>query len=381
MISASLPKRVLVAGSIIALVFSGGCRVLDVDMTSTPDAVRRGDPVTFDIKITNRSQCPLKPTVGAALLAFIPLSAFNLLVDLPPNPPPELLEIVEALQMFFDELCTGGDPPPPMFPAATALATSCTRSSGELICEVSGPAPGREGEQGGVTFATSGDRLRCAIDGTLISCRLRIPLPAGATGAGGTIATAVQDMSCFTGDDFGIPELSESESLGLCFVGNPMMGFEVLPGGEMATGTVILPARGAGVVRNLVFGISDQVEDLGVCKSGTSDAGEPCALDDSTDCDSGSGECGAGICVGGSNAGNGCDTDTDCPDMGMDMGSCQLCADFPGNNSTLSLDCTTTHVGVEPAPATSLLSTAVLAGLLLAMGVQWSRRRSARREP
>lgn len=128
------------------------------------------------------------------------------------------------------------------------------------------------------------------------------------------------------------------------------------------------------MVRNLVLGLADGNEDLGVCKSGTSDAGEACALDDSTNCDSGSGDCGAGICVGGSNAGNGCDTDADCPDMG----TCKLCADFPLNNS-ISLDCTQTLIGVEPAPITSLWTTGFLAALLVALGVQWVRRRSEER--
>lgn len=248
MSSISILRRVPLALTIIGLVLSGGCRVLDVDMTSTPDAVRRGDPVTFDIKITNRSQCPLKPVVGAFLVAFIPLSEFtDLFGELPPDAPPEVLEFAEKVRMFFDELCSGGDPVFPDFPEVMALTTSCNRSGSEIVCQMSGPIPARQGNDSGMTFATMGDRLQCAVDGALMSCRLRIPLPPGASTAGGTTAAAVQQMTCFTGADFGVPdELSDAENFAVCFVGNPLTTLVGLAPGEMATGQVTLAARGAG---------------------------------------------------------------------------------------------------------------------------------------
>jgi hypothetical protein len=282
-----------------------------------------------------------------------------------------VLDFLDELRMFVDELCSGGEPEipdPPMFPA------SCSRSGDAIDCEmsraVSPPA------DGSMTFATLGNRLRCEVDGAVMTCHLRFPLLEVPEAASATTEAANKPLTCFTTAELGI---DDAEADVLCFVGTPPP-FEALGPGEMATGQVTLPARGEGVVRNFLVGTTNDPEDLGVCKAG-SDAGEPCSLSQNgqpgTEQCPGS-TCGAGICDGGDDDGEGCDEATEMADC-QNGGTCNLCAE-PLQNSFLPIDCTTTTVvGLEPAPVMSWQGLLATAAVLLVLGSLWLQRRSRRR--
>jgi hypothetical protein len=355
------------------LALCSGCNVLDVDMTSTPGSVRRGDPVTFDIKLTNRSQCPLE-TSAAILIAFIPAEEFFEQIvgvegEIPPDAPPEVLAFIEALRRFFDELCSGGEPALPEFPE---LATSCRRGEGEIICDLSGPLPAQQGSSGSMTFSGLGDRLQCEVDDGTMRCQLRIPLPNGTTTANATVATATQPLTCLIAAELG--GLSE-EGDAICFLGTFPNNIEGLGPSEMATGQVVLPARGAGAVRNLVFAISSGDDDLGVCKGG-GNAGDACnPADAEEDCPNST--CGEGICLNGTNPGLGCDKATEAGDCGAG-GTCQACDDF-AEDSFLPLDCTTTIIAAEPVPVMSPWALVGMAAVLFMFGALWLQRRRGRK--
>jgi hypothetical protein len=369
----AIPGSRFVTQTLLAatLVLCGGCGLLGVEMTSSPESVRKGDPVTFDIKLTNYSSCPLD-TSAAILVAFLPLKEFDfglfLRID-DPNVeiPPEIVEFLEELSRFFDVLCTGGTPEIPILPP---LATSCRLGDGDLLCEATGPAPAHEGEGGGsMTFATPGDRLRCEIDEATMRCQLRFPLPQGTADAAGTAAAANQPLTCLSAAELGDPVLV-GEAEAVCFLGT-FPDLEGLGPNQMGTGQVTLPARGAGAVRNLVFAIGPDEDDAGVCKGGAN-AGQACDRSSSEDCPTSS--CGEGICVGGDFPGRGCDVSTqatDCPNGGM----CKQCDDVP-DVAFLPLDCTTTFISPETAPAMSPWGLVALAAILLAGGTLWLRRRA-----
>jgi hypothetical protein len=369
----------------LALALSG-CGIVSVDMTSTPDTVRSGEPVTFDIKLTNQSPCPLRIT-AAELIPFISVQEINAqLSRVPPDVPPEVVAFIEELRAFLDDLCTGGTPmvPTPPFgqqPAARAagfmngLSRGCRRIKDEIVCQISG----RVREPGnGMTFTLFDDRVHCVVDDSIVRCELRIPIPPAsaspASAALGGAGLATQTLTCLTAaqieDRFG-GSFDEAGELGaICFIGDPPMIAGLGPN-EMATGQVVLPARGAGFMRNFIFAGSGDPEDAGVCKGG-SDAGEPC---DRSDPECSGGTCGEGICVLGGNAGLGCNVATqmmDCPG-----GTCQVCnVPFPAN--ALPVDCTTTYVSPEGAPTMSTWGLFGLAAIMLAAGTLWLQRRQRR---
>jgi len=90
-----------------------------------------------------------------------------------------------------------------------------------------------------------------------------------------------------------------------------------LPSGEMATIELQVTAAQVGTVRNVAARSSDQVG--GVCDGGTQ-AGQSCR--DDFDCP-GAG-CDSGICQGGDGPGLGCNVDTDCAGEGTCI-SCTRC--------------------------------------------------------
>lgn len=370
------PRGFLPVLTAVVLSLLSAC-ALQVEMTSTPDQVQPGAPVTFNVKLTNRSACPLAQ-VGAEILAFIPADHFvqKLLgPEIPPNSPPEVIQFLEELEGFFDDLCTGGTPDFPTFPMIPMIPgpASCARSGSDMVCSLSGPLTGHEGNIGGTTFAGLGDHLQCQTDGTTMSCTLRIPLPtANAQAAGSGAANPIEQLDCVDVSQVNFL-VTPTSSGAFCVIGTFPSNVGGLLAGQMATGQVSLPARGSGFVRNLVFGFSLD-SDPGVCKGG-SNAGQPCSTSDSDDPCPGS-TCGEGICVGGgANAGKGCDEFTagaDCPG-----GTCSLCdADLPAG--ALPLDCTTTYVAPQGVPAMSPWGLAGLAILLVGFGTLWLQRRARR---
>ncbi|MGE0519387.1 MAG: hypothetical protein AB7P78_10330 [Candidatus Binatia bacterium] len=335
-----------------------GCAVLDVKLTSTPGAVARGEPVTFGVKLTNRSQCPV-PEAGAVLLAFIPVDEF--FGDIPETTPPEFEPIIDKLRMFFDELCEGGNPDFPTAPDGMSVA--CSRGEAEIVCQLSSRLSADQRTEGGFTFAALNDHLHCGIEGGAMNCQLRLPFARAHASAAGTTA-GFQELTC-TGTEE-LPELGEFGAL--CFIGS----FEEMGNlgpGQMAIGEVALPARGGGVVRNLIFTVADvDAEDLGVCKNST----EPCDREQMNPCPGS--ECGKGICEGGANPGQGCDEDADCGDQG----NCILCAEL-AQDTFLPVDCTTTVIGLQTAPAVSRSGLLALTAALLICGSLWLHMRRRRR--
>jgi hypothetical protein len=372
--SAAISKLIRPTLVLLALCLAS-CGLVGVELTSSPQTVRRGDPVTFNIKLTNHSACPVEQAV-AVLIPFIPLSQFNAELDpsqLGPDAPPEIVQFFELLRAFFDVLCAGGTPTLPTSPLATAgtarapegLSTHCHIGPTAIECEMSG----RLREAGNaMTFALFNDELHCHVDGQFVGCTFEMPLSEIQTPAGVTSAASTP-LTCVTAADLGVPEIGQ-EFGALCFIGT-FPNFMGLGPNQMATGQVTLPATGSGTVRNLVFVISSpDAEDAGVCKGGAN-GGMSCDLSDSSPCPGST--CGEGICIGGDRNGLGCDVAmqaTDCPNNGV----CRACSDVD-TSAFLPVDCTTTYVSPEPTPVMSPLALVGMAALLLAFGTLWLRRR------
>jgi len=373
-------SKLILLGLTMAGLSLGGCGLVSVDMTSTPATAKRGDPVTFDIKLTNQSQCPLA-TSAAVLIPFIsPIEFEALFNSVPADAPPEILAFLQELRAFFDELCSGGTPtlpmPPPFAtgPAVTSgtprerISARCHLNGNEVECLITGRV---SGEANGMTFSLLGDRMDCSVDDGTVRCLFHISLTQDSTPAA-TTSAAISPLTCLTPAQLGIPD--DQEFGAICFLGSFPM-FSGLGPLQMAEGQVTLPARGSGLTRNLVIAISPDAEDAGVCKGGAS-AGQACDRSDFMPCPSSS--CGEGICVGGDTPGVGCDVATqatDCPNGGM----CKVCSD-PAQPSFLPIDCTTTYVSPEPAPAMSVWGLVTMAALLLVIGTVWLDRRRARLE-
>jgi hypothetical protein len=220
-----------------------------------------------------------------------------------------------------------------------------------------------------MTFATLGERLRCAVDGGMMTCHLRMPVLQASRTAKSTTQQANETLNCFTADQFDGGEDADA----FCFIGT-FPNVDPLGPGDTATGQITLPARGEGIVRNLLVGMTSDPEDLGVCKGGTH-AGQPCVLFETDPCPGST--CGEGICQGGDEEGEGCDVATeatDCPNLGV----CIVCAE-PLENSFLPIDCTTTTViGLEPAPLMSWRGMFTTVAILLIVGMLWLQRRTRR---
>lgn len=351
----------------------GGCGVVTVQMTSTPDIVRSGDPVTFDITLTNQSPCPVENTV-AILIPFIPQWELDAeFTGIPADAPPEILEFIQALRDFLDELCAGGTPPFPTPPAIAVaagsrgpgLAAACQFDDDKIRCKFSMPT---RGGSNGLSFTLFQGRLLCSVDDSIVNCGFEVDVPGGEAPSATTSAVVQQQLNCLTPEQLGVGVIEEElgEVGAVCFIGVFPM-FEGLTGNGVANGQVTLPARGAGPMRNLVIAISPDSDEVGVCEGG-SDAGEPCDLFDSGDCTGGT--CSPGICVDGGTPGAGCDADGDCAG-----GTCEDCAvEVPP--MALPIDCTTTYVSPEAVPVTSMWGLAGLALALAVAGTLWLRRRA-----
>jgi hypothetical protein len=223
-----------------------------------------------------------------------------------------------------------------------------------------------------MTFSLLDGRLHCSVDDGIVHCPFRIDLPQDSSLSAATTWAATPGLTCSTAQQlFGVPQIEGVTAL--CFLGTFPM-FTGLGGGQMASGQISLPAHGAGVTRNLVIAVSDDPDDAGVCKGGAN-AGQACDTSDSSPCPGST--CGEGICVGGDNDGLGCDVATqmtDCPNGG----TCKACNDVP-QNGFLPVDCTTTYVSPEPVPLMSGWGLAGLAALLFGTGTLWLERRRTRR--
>jgi hypothetical protein len=278
-----------------------GCGV-DIDIIGGETATCDGR-VTFQIKVTNVSACPLFSLANANApfdFAFLPLV------------PAEQVE----QDMLFDEVC-GSD--------ASALGSSLAEAGSFIPMDMALAAL--------ASVSTAAVSATCTGPG--VSC---FALPEGPFPAPG--------VACQLGS------LAPDEMV--------MLSCEAQAG--PGVGSFFNPAI-AGLVAS------------GVCKAGPGQ-GNPCIED--SDCGTG-GECGEGICDGGGNDGNGCDT-TAMPSE-CEGGACIDCS----SNGGFGIDCSQTVVApcaAAPAPAASPWALAVMVGVVFATGGLTLRRlRAARRPP
>ena len=366
----------------VAALALGGCGLVGVDMTTSPATARRGDPITFDVKLTNYSQCPVAES-AAVIIPFISDNTIEAAFrsELPPDAPPEIVQYLEQLHAFLLDLCNGGTPTLPPTPniavgpatsAPTGVSGGCRRVPSGLDCEISAPV---QGGTSGMTFPLFDNHLQCSVGEGVVRCVTHIDLPQTSTSSQAVASALDPPLTCKTAEELGaavVDGFGFGPGSVICYLGTfPMIGG--LGGGEMGEGQIVLPAHGSGTTRNIVIAMSTDAEDAGVCKGGTN-KGLACTSSD--DCPPSS-DCGEGICVGGTNAGAGCDASTawtDCPGMGA---TCKACDDV-GSSTFLPLDCTTTYISPEPAPLMSMGGLLALAAILLVTGTLWLERRRER---
>lgn len=158
-----------------------------------------------------------------------------------------------------------------------------------------------------------------------------VPLPELRAQLSAVGATAVQNAAC-SGAGLTCQTVVEDPITGVvCSLDAPLA-----PGAMLSLscqGTV--PAAG---MRFYTLAFSDEIV-AGVCTNATPAGGEACGDDE--DCGMG-GACATGICVGGTNAGFGCNDAGACPD-----GTCTDCSD----NVALGLACLPQAVATAPAPS------------------------------
>jgi len=261
--------RVANAAMLAALLASGAGCGLDVMLTGGEHA-QLGETVTYQVKLTNTSACPLHGSPGDPAFAFLPML------------PASLIDGELAM------LC-GLDGTAPAMSPQLAQTTSFEVDAATQMLQ---------------TIAEQATDVTCS--GTGVTC----------------------------GPFDGIPGFTA------CEVGD-------FAPGEMRQLTCTATADTAGQLFNLAIAFEPA---LGVCKAGPGQ-GQSCEID--SDCGVG-GVCGSGICVDGSNAGNGCSVAGECP--GGDCVDCDA-------GSGVGFVCTQTVVqGVAGAPAMS--GWGLLAGVL-----------------
>jgi hypothetical protein len=127
------------------------------------------------------------------------------------------------------------------------------------------------------------------------------------------------------------------------------------PGQSAGAQVSAVAPQSSGLFRTLVFAGANRT---GICLGGTN-GGQPCDVDG--DCPMSS--CGSGICVNDTTqaTAGGCNTDTDCA-------STESCAQCEGTGPTIvPLGCAQITV-IQLAPAVSHTATAAAAAILLALG-------------
>lgn len=300
----------------LALALGGSGCAIDVDLTSTPTEVTNGATVDFDISVRNRTTCP----VGGVVAVMVPFVPKDLLIDEIEDP-----QLREALSEFVDAFCTGADVTPPDGSA------DCRLEDGELICDID---PGQvftgQSSYSAVVKTSGGEDVTCGGDGEKLTCRFPRHL----------VQTAMAQQTTANLS----PGALQCDTLGDVVV----CGALVLDPNETKSDDISLVAAGNGVMRNWV--VSFATVRGGVCSAGILPR-VPCDEPGSTDsdCPALNKACGSGICVGGSDAGFGCNSGADC-----DSNVCDPC-EIDGDGQVLSgVACSTTLVDpVKVAPAAS----------------------------
>jgi len=300
-------QRILLAvASFAVTAVVGGCTV-NVDLTTSPASLLVDQPVTFDVKVSNETTCPVGE-VRAFVFPFIPKDTFIDRI--------EDAQVREALRELVDLFCTDRLPALPL-----GASAQCGEIAGDIVCTLQPGSMGTVGslEQTPLFTATEGDDVTCEAVGTAIVCRIPRSMIDAAVAASTNVPEG--SFTCLPIDGAVVcmtPKLNVGAT--------KMAQFELTPGTP-------------GVLRNWVFAVAGK--DDGVCKTGT--ARTPC--DDDTDCGGAVDSCGSGMCSGGDNDGFGCDADGDCPNGG----ECVECEAVDGLLLP-GLACTTT-AAAGPAPA------------------------------
>jgi hypothetical protein len=321
-----------VGATVIAAALSAGCGRIDVDLSSTPSAVRIGEPVTFNVTLTNRSTCPLG-NVTALLLPFVPK---DLLINRIQDP-----AVRQTLSDAVDAFCTGGTFDIPG-------SGGCQISNGELTCMGNDTAGDTtSGALATATMLSTGDgNVTCETDGSHITCHIPQSIVAMGEQIGAdATANSLSPVVCGAGPN---------GRLGACFTLK-------LDPSETKSGQFMLTPTDGGLTRNWILAFATR--NKGVCKTGTK--GVPCSGD--SDCSGMSNTCGSGMCSGGSNDGFGCDDSTECPDPGV----CVACTVPPDGQLLSNLACTTTNVVLAATKAPMLSSRGLIAAVVLLLAVAY----------
>jgi len=305
------------------LCFGSGCGLV-VKLTSTPKFVAPGGTVHHNIKLTNPSKCPAL-AIDAELTPFVPAEDIVVQGD---------DMIVAFIQALIFGTCTGGE-------LVLPDGVVCRLEELTIICEMESLRTGPDTSGSATVSSSAGVFFTCERDGSQIRCERG---PASTT-AGSTFAT--QALTC-------VPGMGGSYDCTLAS----------LPGGDMATATIDLPApTTAGLFFNILFG---QAVVGRVCADGTN-AGKACAS--VLDCPGGSiNNCLSGVCVDDTTgaAGVGCNPDTPACPMGQTCTSC----DEGIEELTFPFSCSQTQV-VQPtvSPAVSTWGWVAMLFAILALEV------------
>jgi hypothetical protein len=297
-----------------------GCMV-NVDLDTSPEVVQAGQPVLFEVEVSNPDVCPVGGIV-ALIFPFIPKDA---IIGQIRND-----HLREFLGEAVDAFCSDRFEIPP------DAQGSCAFEGSDLVCRVTGLEGQLPAEsQANIPVAeAAGTSVTCDIGAGTITCR---------------IPGSIVQMAQQAGEE---PEEGILDEL-LCYPAGPIrvcLGAG-LAGFGSATGELELTPERVGTLRNLI--IAFPTVHGGVCESSIV-KNVPCDPDATNPCVISSVACSPGICtsgsatVGGSRVGRGCDTTSDCGTSNNP--TCTPCGDrfLPG------IDCTTTRsIRVSPAPAMS----------------------------
>jgi hypothetical protein len=323
--------RSAVIASVIltAVIALNGC-VIDVDLTSEPKVVAPGEPVRFDLQVTNRATCP----VGGVVSLLFPFVPRNYFIDQIANP-----ALRQTLSNAADVFCTSRSYE---FPDGDAR---CRIEEGELICEIDGNKilpPGYYAQAPVALSGTWGDNeVTCETTETSVLCRIPESLYADAL----RTATAESEESLGS-----LHCVETSGGIVICVAA-------LLDPAETKSDHISVAPADAGAYRNWVLSFSTVAGGVcsgpGLLRNLPCDAGSPCP---------GIRTCRPGICAGGANAGYGCTTGGDCPD-----GSCSQCELPDEGEVQAGLSCTTA-VATLPLGAPAMSWWAMFAGIGLLFG-------------
>ncbi len=323
-----------------ALLACAGCGGVGIQIFGFPNNPQPGQPVQFNIKLTNHGLCPVDSAVGVS----------TFFTD---------QQIISgsgtAGEVLIQLLCNG---------AIAGGGEQCTLSGDTITCTFPIPsiplgAPEAPTQQNfSLTPPGLPQPIPCTQTGGTIQCQIpavdRQAFSFSASHQHASLPSPGAPVSCGPAS----PPFAE-----VCLV--PTMN-----AGDMTTFDVTLTSPLAvGTFRTFAF---VQQTD-GVCQGG-SNQGQPCDTG-GTDCTGGT--CQSSICTSGADTGFGCATDSNC--MGGGTGSCQPCFTQGPDSLVTPLGCDTTRIGPEGAPAASRTGLLTVVAALFVLGVfllQRQRRRT-----